>query len=407
MNYCIECGGAQTNHRLEWLSNLFVEITGHYFPFFSSVRRFFEPIADPIANGIIFITVKVLVLLRLGKLSPKLANDDGFRARSLVNSANARGIECLQFRFMGRPTDFHIARYKGKSLFFVNIPRPNGRSSAALEWMDGKGNLREFLAAHHLSTPRGGRAATLSHALDIFRSLQKPVVVKPNLGSRSRHTTLGVRDEKTFIKAFQTAKELSPWVETEEELRGPLYRATLIGGKLSGVLRRDPAGVWGDGAHTVEELMKIANQNPRRHAPPFHALRLGEETIDYLKRRSINPRDVPTKGTFIPFGDKASRGEGGATVEVTEAVHPDNKEMFEQVARLLADPAIGLDFIIDDISRSWRETSRAGVIECNSAPFIDLHHYPLEGEARDVAGMLWEVVFPEAKNTLTHKTLTF
>ena len=37
------------------------------------------------------------------------------------------------------------------------------------------------------------------------------------------------------------------------------------------------------------------------------------------------------------------------------------------------------DFIIEDITKSWKEEQHCGIIECNSLPFIDLHHYPLFG----------------------------
>jgi cyanophycin synthetase len=99
----------------------------------------------------------------------------------------------------------------------------------------------------------------------------------------------------------------------------------------------------------------------------------------------------------ITFSQKTSRGCGGTTTEVTDITHKDNIEMLEHVAKFLDDPLIGVDFIMDNITKSWKEESHSGIIECNSLPFIDLHHYPLFGKPNNVAGKLWDLVLPESK----------
>ena len=59
---------------------------------------------------------------------------------------------------------------------------------------------------------------------------------------------------------------------------------------------------------------------------------------------------------------------------------------------MLDDPLVGVDFMMDDMARSWKE-QKCGVIECNSLPFIDLHHFPLKGPARNAAGNVWDLIF--------------
>ena len=90
---------------------------------------------------------------------------------------------------------------------------------------------------------------------------------------------------------------------------------------------------------------------------------------------------------------------GASNTDVTDDIHLDNRVLLENIGALLKDPLVGVDFIMQDASRSWREQERAGVIECNSLPFIDLHHYPLNGAPRNVAGALWDIIYPKSTDT--------
>jgi cyanophycin synthetase len=50
-------------------------------------------------------------------------------------------------------------------------------------------------------------------------------------------------------------------------------------------------------------------------------------------------------------------------------------------------PLIGIDFISPDISRPYRE-QKCAILEVNSLPYIDMHHYPVSGKERNVAGQV-------------------
>src|SRR5260370_30208527 len=57
--------------------------------------------------------------------------------------------------------------------------------------------------------------------------------------SGSRHTLLHIDSEEKLIEAFKIAKQICPAAVIEEELVGPVYRATVVNGKLAATLRRD------------------------------------------------------------------------------------------------------------------------------------------------------------------------
>ena len=89
--------------------------------------------------------------------------------------------------------------------------------------------MKEKFLKEGLPVAAGGVALTKNGALKIFNNIAKPVITKPNLGSRSRHTMIHIDTPVKLIIGFKKAKKLSPLVVVEEELRGYLFRGTLIG----------------------------------------------------------------------------------------------------------------------------------------------------------------------------------
>ena len=91
------------------------------------------------------------------------------------------------------------------------------------------------------------------------------------------------------------------------------------------------------------------------------------------------------------LNEKIGVSYGGGSAEEYDICHPDNKALFEKAANVFDDTIIGFDFMIPDISRSWRE-QRCGFLEANSVPFINLHHHPLKGKPRNIAAKVWDLI---------------
>ncbi len=339
-----------------------------------------------------------LAKLGLGAIVISPDKKNGGRARIFWEEAKRRGVHLIEFRPFGRSVEFFVARY-GKTLYaYTGLPRPYNLPQTGLDWMDNKGLMRDKFTKAGLPVAHGGVCASRKCLREQFDRLEKPVIVKPSTGSRSRHTTIHISNLEQLDDAIRVGKQLSPWLVVEEELEGMVHRVTLIGGKMIGVLRREPPHVIGDGSSTVRELFDRENQNPRRDGKVFHKLVAGLEAEDELKLQGLTWHSVPKNKQMVLLHQKISRSNGASNTDVTDLVHPDNKKLFEKVAQVVDDQLIGVDFIISDIGSPWHEQLKCGVIECNSLPFIDLHHYPLDGKPRDAAGALMDLVFPESKH---------
>jgi cyanophycin synthetase len=312
-----------------------------------------------------------------------------------------------EIRPFGRAIDLYEYEHRGKKQFFKGLPRPKQCFPQGLEWMDNKGKLRKRFPVAGIPMAKGGVGRTWEEVKTLFHELLHPVITKPNIGSRGRHTTTRIETEEELRVGFDKAKRLSPWIIVEQEFIGTLYRVLLIDGRVVAVLRRDRAHVLGNGSHTIRELVNAENQNPRRNPSvivseanrsyhdadnEFCPLPTDATATEELSRQGHTWNSVPQKNNVVYVSRKPSRSVGGSTTDVLAETHSENIKLFEWVAKTVNDPLIGVDFFIGDMSVPWNTQACAGVIECNSLPFIDLHHYPLYGPVRDAAGALWDAV---------------
>ena len=312
-------------------------------------------------------------------------------AKVLWEEARTRGIRMREFRLFDLPRNLFLAELpSGRRIAFEGIPLPP--ESARAWWMDDKAVMKRKFRKLGFPVAKGGAAFGLGAALRIFRSLVSPVIVKPHSGSASRHTTLHIDTEGKLTRAFDVSKQVAPFAVVEEELTGPVYRATVVDGVYVAGLRRDQPQVIGDGKRTVQELVEEANKHPARGGPYFHPIRLDTEGLAELAWQELTPEDVPEEGKRITLHQKVNWSVGGTTTDVTDETHPDNRQLFEDVAKALRSPVVGIDFIIDHMAHSWKQTPRSGIIECNSMPFFDNHHLPFEGRPRNVAAAIWDVI---------------
>jgi len=393
LKHCKDCEPAQEIH---WVAYMTVVMGLISEPFFNFMEMLFKNTAEAISQKISIPFFKLMTFLKLGHYTYEPTEKNSWRARCFWEEAKKRKIKMKEFH-LGPICDIYVAEYNSKTITFDGLPRPGTGESESLKWMDNKGTMKTKFKKEGIPVADGGVAFNKNQALKIFNNIKKPVITKPNLGSRSRHTTIHINTEKDLLHAFKKAKKLSPFIVIEQELKGNLFRGTLVGEKLVGVIERDAPRVTGDGLRSLYELLEEENKRPERSGPLYHKITIDKDVSIELERQNIGMSDIPEKGQIITFSQKTSRGCGGTTTEVTDITHPDNIKMLEHIGSFLKDPLVGVDFIMEDITKSWKEQENCGVIECNSLPFIDLHHYPLFGKPNNVAAKLWDLVTPESK----------
>lgn len=383
MNKCIYCGNNPIPHAVHKFYESIDIIL-------SPIRRWVSrsiigKVGDTVGNFLGLMAYKLLKPLGFIKINKDISQIHFDRARVLWEEAQRRNIPIEEIKPFGKSIDLYCAQVNNKPLYFMNLPRKEHVGTSNLTWIDDKALLKKSLRSNGFPVADGDAFVSYSQALKTFHRLEKPVIVKPRAGSRGRHTTTFVYTEADFKEAFRIAKQLCLWVMVEEHLFGDVQRATVIGGQLIGMLGGSSPQVSGDGIHTIRELIAIQDS----HRPTG----VKEIIINpmYVKRQGLDMQTILPTGKTVSLSEKIGVNYGGTSYNCTDETHPETKEMLTRAGQSLEISILGFDFIIPDVTKSYKE-QKCGIIECNGAPFIQLHHDPLLGTSINAAKYVWDLV---------------
>ena len=182
----------------------------------------------------------------------------------------------------------------------------------------------------------------------------------------------------------------------ESFLEGDDHRLLVVNGELVAATRRTPGHVVGDGEHTIVQLIEIVNQDPRRgvgHEKVLTRLELDAQAEKMLERAGLTAQSVPERGRVVYLRSTANLSTGGTATDVTDIIHPDNRDMAVRAIRAIGLDVGGVDFLSTNIAESYR-TIGGGICEVNAAPGFRMHVAPSEGTPRDVAAPVIDMLFP-------------
>ena len=184
----------------------------------------------------------------------------------------------------------------------------------------------------------------------------------------------GLPNEAALRDAFERVAGITSDIAVETFIKGQDYRLNVLRGKVVGAVCRVPAGVTGDGKSTIRALVATANTDPRRNARRFSVMKplvIDREAEELLSASDMSADSVPEQGEFVQLKRTANVSSGGHTVPVLDKLHPDNAAVCAAAADVVGLDIAGVDLIVPDIARSWRETG-GGICEVNGRPQIGL-----------------------------------
>jgi cyanophycin synthetase len=148
--------------------------------------------------------------------------------------------------------------------------------------------------------------------------------------------------------------------------------------------------------HSIAGLVDIVNQDPRRgvgHEKVLTRIELDAQAQMMMAREGVDADTVIADGRVVYLRSTANLSTGGTATDVTDIIHPDNRDMAVRAIRAIGLDVGGVDFITTNIAESYKAIG-GGICECNAAPGFRMHVAPSEGTPRDVAGPVIDMLFP-------------
>lgn len=322
------------------------------------------------------------------------SHDSVIQVELLRQAAHSRNLEV-------KPSDSKFTRLSDgdASVVFYKCMSHRTRVVTRRATNTSKDWTKQLLRAAGIPTPDWQTFAGDQRvkALQWAETRQTPVVVKPVQGSWGRGVSLPVRGAAHFERAWDNAVATGTnAVLVEEYVSGRTYRLFVLDHQIVAAAEILPASVTGNGTHTLQDLIWLKNEQ-RKENPSLAIcpLVLDHAVSDYLAAQGIDGRSILPAGQHLVLHTVANIGTGGDSRDVTAQVHPDFAPIAVMTRRAVFDPPhVGIDIIAEDITLAPAK-QRWSIIEVNSNPDIDLHHFPSYGTPMDVAGAFVESFFPD------------
>lgn len=288
------------------------------------------------------------------------------------------------------PVDQFIRLRKGKHIEYIQKATKTSKDSYVVaEILGNKVVSKRILKEHGLQVPSGRYYFEKKRALEdqrIFRN--KEIVMKP------KNTNYGIGisilpkkfSSKEFERAVDYAFQFDQTILIEQFVAGIECRFLVIDGRCRAVLNRVPAHVIGDGKHTIQQLISIKNNDPRRgqgHTTPLEFIQLGEVERQILNEQNLTPKSIPKKGQQVSLRRNSNISTGGDSIDVTDQVHPSYKRIAQKATKAVGAKICGVDIIAQDFQKKPTSKNYA-ILEVNYNPVLYFHNFPYQGKNREV-----------------------
>jgi len=329
------------------------------------------------------------------------SSDIQLKSTCFIKEARKKGVRFKAFHGPFGYTNYFQAEINGKKYRFDGLPIADFTNKHRAQLVDNKGRTKRRLKEGGFPVAKG-RVFWFwqkKKAIEFgMKEVKIPLVVKPRSGSGSRHVTTDIQNIQQLRSAIDRAIIYSPVFIVEKFISNAfVYRATVVDFDFIVCVKQVPANIVGDGISTIRELIDKKNKDPFRGRPNQKEFTLykiveNEITRNLLAKRNYNYLSVPQKNETVWLQKNPFLKMGGGLVEVTSNVHPDNLLLFRNIVEFFGIKVVGIDFMCKDISVSWKN-QKCAILELNSMPCIELHHFPSEGKPQNVAGALVKLFF--------------
>ena len=303
----------------------------------------------------------------------------------LIKEAIKRGVK---FELVDKSDNFISLSKNNKIEYVKQATKTSKDNYISVLMMENKVVTKKILREHNINVPSGIEVTSLEEGRENAREfIGKSIVIKPkstNFGDGISIFKDGA-NESDIVDALEIAFRHDNTVLIEEFIKGKEYRFLVIGDEVVGILHRVPANVLGNGRDTIEELVRIKNQNAIRgkgYKTPLEKIELDENAKLFLKQKNLDFKYIPSENEVVYLRENSNVSTGGDSIDYTDKIPKRFFAIAVESAKALGANICGVDMMIEDYTD---ENSNYGIIELNFNPAIHIHSYPYQGKERNVA----------------------
>ena len=313
---------------------------------------------------------------------------------SIVEEAVSRDIPFLR---LGRNSLIQLGAGVNQMRFQATITCKT--SNIAVDIACNKEQTKKMLDDASIPVAKGDICYDEEDLQETIDDIGYPIVIKPLDGNHGKGASINVTNWEDAAKGLKHAKEYSRRVIVEKFITGFDFRVLVINNEVIAAAQRVPAHVIGNGKNTIQELIDITNEDPRRGYG--HENVLTEITIDRSTERLIDNagytlESILTENETLYLKSTANLSTGGTSVDVTDLMHPENVFIAERISRIIGLDICGIDIMAPNLTQSLKENGGV-ILEVNAAPGFRMHLAPSDGLPRNVAAPVIDMLYPPGK----------
>lgn len=268
-----------------------------------------------------------------------------------------------------------IAKDKDYANFFMHslgFPTIPGKTFFSDQW------------CQTISSRRNAKAA-----LNYANKIGFPLIVKPNSGSQGIGV-FRVNNEQDFIRAIDFVFKWDRIALVQRLVSGNDYRVVIVDDRLVSAYQRIPLNIVGNGESSIRDLLKQKQ---------LDYVKCGRDTVlkirdprisSKLKQQGLNWKSILPQDKRVYLLDNANLSSGGDSIDVTNYVHPEFRDLSIKLAKEMGLRLCGVDLMIDgDINE---KPNRYWVLEINASPGLDNYSKTGKEQERIVEEMYLEIL---------------
>jgi cyanophycin synthetase len=313
---------------------------------------------------------------------------------SLVDEAVARDIPWIR---LGTNSLIQLGYGVHQSRFQATIT--DKTSNIAVDIACNKEETKRMLYQAAIPVAKGDICVDEEDLQKTIERIGYPIVIKPLDGNHGKGASINVKTWEDAVEGLAHAKKYSRRVIVERFIKGFDFRVLVINNRVVAAAQRVPAHVKGDGVHSIQKLIELENQDPRRgygHENVLTEITVDRDTTDLLEKLEYSLESIPKKGEVVYLKSTANLSTGGTSIDVTDMMHPENIFLSERISRVIGLDVCGIDIMASNLTQPLKENGGV-ILEVNAAPGFRMHLAPAEGLPRNVAAPVIDMLYPPGK----------